>query len=158
MCAMSSAGDIFFQFLQGNNNSGSVQAFLIGLERYLSKHRPGWRKSHVLLLDNCSSHKTEQTLRVLAYLKMPVIFSAPAYFLAIPIEGLFGALKAIDFSKVPDPDPSVLKLDRIKNFTKKQIVMMKIAEYLFAFSKDSVNSLFKKRFMHMAQFLDSRKV
>ena len=134
MCAVSSHGDIFFEFLQGNNNQLSVQAFMIGLESHFSSKYPRWRESHVLLLDNCASHKTRDSLAVLEALEIPVIFSAPASFLAIPIEGVFAALKAVDFSKVKDPEPSILKKRRISKLTKKQILMSKVSQYLFSLS------------------------
>ena len=58
MLAVSSIGDVFFFFLDGNNNESTVATFLIQLEAKLSRFRPNWRDTHVLLLDNCSSHKT----------------------------------------------------------------------------------------------------
>jgi hypothetical protein len=58
MVAVSSIGDIYFQYLDGNNNQTSVAAFFIMLAGELSKMRVDWQKNHVLLLDNCSSHKT----------------------------------------------------------------------------------------------------
>ena len=36
-----------------------------------------WRENSVLLLDNASYHTHEETLKHLAFLKVPVIFSAP---------------------------------------------------------------------------------
>jgi hypothetical protein len=60
-------------------------------------------------MDNYSSHKIPLTIKIIKELAMPVIFSAPASFLAIPIEGVFGALKAVDFDTKPDPDPRIMK-------------------------------------------------
>jgi len=39
MCAVSTEGDVFFQFLDGNNNQYSVQSFIIGLEAHLTLHK-----------------------------------------------------------------------------------------------------------------------
>jgi hypothetical protein len=59
LLAITSTGERFFQFLKGVNNEVSVSAFFVLLARDLVKLHPDWRKTHVLLLENCSSHKTE---------------------------------------------------------------------------------------------------
>lgn len=59
MLAVSSIGDVFFWYLDGNNNEVSVAAFIIAMEQELSRIRPSWRETHVVLLDNCASHKTQ---------------------------------------------------------------------------------------------------
>ena len=97
MAAVSTLGDIYFSFIDGNNNDGSFASFLIGLEQQLNERRPDWRETHVFLLDNCSIHKTQLARKILANLGYPVIYSAPASFIAIPVEGIFGVLKAVDF-------------------------------------------------------------
>ena len=146
MCALCSTGEVFFQFLDGNNNQVSVQAFIVGLEEFLTRHNSKWRDSHVLLLDNCASHKTPATLRLLQSLGFPVIFSAPASFLAVPIEGLFAALKATDFNKIADPDPAMLKVKKISKLTKKQNLIIKVAEYLFNITHEMISSIYRERF------------
>jgi transposase len=47
----------------------------------------------VLLLDECSSHKTATTRDVLRRLGYTTIFSAPASYLSAPVEMIFGAMK-----------------------------------------------------------------
>lgn len=81
----------------------------------------------MLLLDNCASHKTKKTIETLARLQFPVIFTAPASFLAVPIEGIFGPIKLVDFTKIPNPELSVIPSKKIKKFTHKQNTMIKIA-------------------------------
>ena len=158
MAAVSSLKDIFFSFVSGNNNEGSFTSFLIALERQLNEVRPDWRSTHVFLLDNCSIHKTQLARKVLTSLKYHVIYSAPASFLAIPIEGIFGALKAVDFDAIQDPDPSLLKSANISKPSKKQIMMMKIARYLFAFEKNKISKLFSLRLSQLDKFLMGTKV
>ena len=68
LAAISTEGDIFFQFLTGSNNSQSVMGFIGELVVHLDKHRPCWRKDHVVLLDNCPSHKTKEVLGLLEHL------------------------------------------------------------------------------------------
>lgn len=117
MTAISSEGDIWFQFLKGNNNEGSVSAFLLQLSRMLDEAKPQWRSSHILLLDNCPSHKTSNVTKLLNTLKVPTLFSAPASFLVAPVERFFGALKSVDYEQMSVPD--ILKISRpsAKSFT-----------------------------------------
>jgi hypothetical protein len=93
LVAVSSLGDIFFQYLDGNNNETSVAAFFIQLADELTKQRPAWRKDHVLVLDNCSSHKTPMVQEVLLKLGYSILYTAPASYLAMPIELLFAHIK-----------------------------------------------------------------
>ena len=119
MLAITSSGDIFFEFMDGNNNECSVSSFFLALGDQIDKHHPDWRETHLLLLDNCPSHKTALTMKTLEQLDVPVIFSGPASFKAIPVEGMFGAIKAIDFAKIADPDPRLVSNKHIKKFTQK---------------------------------------
>ncbi len=58
---------------------------------YASK--PDRRKSHVLLLDNCSSHKTILARDILKKMSLNTISSAPGFFLTLPVERVFGMIK-----------------------------------------------------------------
>lgn len=86
--------------MQGNNNEISVSCFLLGLEAAASARDPAWRDSHIILMDNCASHKTYLVRKLLKILRLQVIYSAPASFLAILVELAFGALKAKDFKAI----------------------------------------------------------
>ena len=55
---MSSVGDTFYQYLDGNNNETTVASFFIELEEQLTKLNEDWRENMVLVMDNCGSHKT----------------------------------------------------------------------------------------------------
>ena len=94
---MSTDGIRLFQFLEANNNQDSVQLFFYSLTSYLDKTRPNWRDTHVVLLDNMTSHKTHGTRRLFESLKIPYLFSAPASFLTLPIESVFKYIKLTDF-------------------------------------------------------------
>jgi len=119
LVAMTSCGEIMFQFMTGNNNDASVQAFLIKLAQHLDHHKPDWRSNHVLLLDNCPSHKTKATLEVLDRLQIPTVFSAPASYIVIPVEQLFASIKALDLNMREEPDPSEFGDGNIRKFTVK---------------------------------------
>ncbi len=58
LAVISSEGDLFFQFLKGNSNEASVAAFIYDLAAELDIAKEEWRSNHVLLMDNCPSHKT----------------------------------------------------------------------------------------------------
>ena len=120
LVALSSEGDILFQFLSGPNNYVSVQSFLAALAAHFDLHKSEWS----LLLDNCPSHKTQDTLKLLESLRIPTVFSAPASYIAIPVGQLFGQLKSLDLKSKPDPNPDDFEDETIKKFTNKQKVML----------------------------------
>ncbi len=43
-------------------------------------------------------------MRIFNELKLPIMFSAPASFLAIPVEGVFRQIKLVDFRERELPD------------------------------------------------------
>ena len=71
----------------------SVGSFFVDLISALDASSPDWRATHVLVLDNCASHKTSLVLSVLKAGGFTVIFSAPASYSALPVEGIFGLIK-----------------------------------------------------------------
>ena len=85
----------------------------------------------MLLLDNCSTHKTELVFDLLNTLRVPKMYSAPASYLAIPVERLFGSIEINDFEMQEDPSSLKKVLPNAKRYTHVQIIMAKIAEYLF---------------------------
>ncbi len=58
LLAVTSNDNTFFKFLSGINNEMSVAHFSIDLSNEMDLIYDKWRKLHVLLLDNCASHKT----------------------------------------------------------------------------------------------------
>jgi hypothetical protein len=95
--AITNRGDIFFQFVKGNSNEASVSSFILELADTLDKTKPDWRKDHIFLLDNCSTHKTSTVIKLINCLKIPTLFSAPASYLVAPIERLFASIKNCNF-------------------------------------------------------------
>ena len=75
-----------------------------GLLNDLDECMADWRGRYVVLLDNCPAHTSQVSTQVLAHLRVPVFFSAPASYLAILIEGIFGQLKALQLDAIADPD------------------------------------------------------
>jgi hypothetical protein len=81
----------------------SVASFFVSLIAELDAAQPDWRESHVLLLDNCASHKTNLVLSVLDAGGFSVIFSAPASYLAMPVEGIFALIKEREYETFTTP-------------------------------------------------------
>lgn len=70
----------------------------------LDGRRPGWMEDHVLLLlDNCLSHKSDLVRLVFASLVVPVVFTAPVSFKAVPVELFFAAIKKQNFERTVKP-------------------------------------------------------
>ena len=61
-----------------------------------------------MVLDNCPAHASSISIKVLAYLKVPLMFTAPASYAALFVEGIFALLKAVDFEQIADPDDTAL--------------------------------------------------
>ena len=93
-----SDGDRVFQFTSGTNNQVTFCSWLFDLVGYLDHHRPKWRDSHILCMDNMSGHRTELSCAVLRFLRVPVTFTAPASMTAMPVERVFGLIKCKELS------------------------------------------------------------
>ncbi len=103
LLAVASNGPIFFKFLNRTNNEASVASFFIDLSQELDRKDSGWRSSHILLLDNCTSHKTKLVRDVLKKTGFPTLYTAPASYIACPVEELFSLVKKINIDKIATP-------------------------------------------------------
>ena len=63
----------------------------------MDDYDPEWRKTNVIMMDNCQKHTSKHTKRVIRKLKLPTLFSAPASFICLPVEGFFAAIKKHKF-------------------------------------------------------------
>ena len=96
----------------------------------LDEHISDWRDKYVVLLDNCPAHTSVAAYSVMAYLQIPILFSAPASYSAIPVEGVFGALKAIDLDQLPEPNTARISTTNSRKPTTKQHIMFHATQYL----------------------------
>ncbi len=158
MLTTSSMGHLFFQFLDGNNNETSVANYFIDLESELTKINQDWRDSHILLMDNCSSHQTPTVRNILKSLGFTVVFSAPASYDVMPVERFFFSIKRKDFQDVETPNPSAVKSDNIEKFTLKQKMMIKISKHLRALTKEKMAELYMKSFLQLEHLLLKKSV
>lgn len=138
LLAVSSTGGLHFQFLDGNNNKGSVAAYFISLALSLDQSSPGWRSTQVLLLDNCASHETALVRSVMRSVGFTVMFGAPASYSLMPVERVFALMKSPDFDAEPDPAPPISASKRIRRLTNKQTMQLKIAAHLRGLSRSCI--------------------
>ena len=104
-------------------------------------------------MDNCPSHKTPLLRDVLRKLGVPTIFSAPASFLAIPAEAVFGALKSVDYSTrcFPPLEPGAVQMPTRASV--KWDSILRVSRYLLDLSPVTVARLFESRLARLAQFI-----
>ena len=72
--------------------------FFNALVRKLEDEDKYWYLSTVLMMDNAPYHVGAATLKVLAELRVPVLFTGPHSYSASPVEYFFAAFKSIDIN------------------------------------------------------------
>ena len=135
--------------MTGNNNDVSVQSFLASVFGHLDTHVRDWRQTHMLMLDNCPSHKTKGTVELLERHRVPTTFTAPASYLAVPAEQIFKKIKCLDLDLHAEPDKDKLGDLNIRKLTVKQTVMLKITNYLFKIGIGEVKDMFAVRLKNL---------
>ena len=91
-------GTVYISLLQANSNSQIMEIFFRQLALKLDKERPNWRGDTVLVLDNAPYHTSKSTMRLLEALDIPVLFTGPHSYSAVPCEVWFAAFKADDIN------------------------------------------------------------
>ena len=82
--------------MQSNSNNKVMEIFMRQLVLKLDKEDSEWRDSTVILLDNAPYHTSEGTMELMEGLRVPVLFTGPHSYNAVPIELLFAAFKSDD--------------------------------------------------------------
>jgi hypothetical protein len=93
ICAIDNRGECYFSLTQVNTDSDVKSMFLFYLTQLLDQERPEWREDTIILMDNASYNKSEETIEDIERLGIPVIFAAAYSYDASPIERYFGYLK-----------------------------------------------------------------
>ena len=75
-----------------------MSVFFVQLVKKLDEENKQWRKDTVILLDNAPYHKSAEMLTLLEKLHIPVLFTSPHSYAAVPIELWFAAFKADDIN------------------------------------------------------------
>jgi transposase len=70
-----------------------MMLFLHHLTKTLDIETPDWRESTIILMDNASYHRSQETKEVVKKLGLKVIYTGPYSYSASPIELMFGSLK-----------------------------------------------------------------
>jgi transposase len=63
------------------------------LSAKLDKEDPGWRGHTVMVMDNATPHTGADIQKVISDLKLPVFYTSPASFNALPVELWFSIVK-----------------------------------------------------------------
>ena len=110
---------IFYQFLDQNINSNNFVEILGKLGEKMEEKN---NKKYVLILDNCTAHKTDEVIKYLYDKKINTIFTPPYQSTFTPIELAFRAIKKVIYSKLYneigdliEEVENILKGENIKN-------------------------------------------
>ena len=93
IAAVDNLGASYFSVSQTVNNSRTFSTFLQRLVLILDAEDPDWRDETILVLDGALTHRSEETRRAMAALKVPVMIAGPYGFDGSPCEKLFALLK-----------------------------------------------------------------
>ena len=110
--ALSSRGQVYLSLLQSNSNSNIMKLYFKQLTRILEAQDPGFRKTHIIQMDNAKYHRSKETLALLEDLQLPLIFTGPysydagkstssyliSSFVLAPCELLFAHFKKVDIN------------------------------------------------------------
>ena len=75
-----------------------MDIYFRALVKKLDSERPLWRNDTVLILDNAPNHNSKSTMRIYKELDIPVLFTGPHSYAAVPCELWFAAFKSGDFN------------------------------------------------------------
>ena len=75
-----------------------MSVFFVQLVKKLDEENKQWRKDTVILLDNAKYHRSKEIMTLLKELHIPVLFTGPHSYAAVPIELWFAAFKADDIN------------------------------------------------------------
>lgn len=106
LLAIDKSNVIYYKMFEENNNSNNFIKFLEELKSEIEKKKI---EKYVLILDNCTIHKTQNIINFFVNNKINALFT-PAYQSTFtPIELAFRAIKKITYSKI------YIKIDDVIN-------------------------------------------
>ena len=96
-------GKTYLSLLQSNTNNRVMEIFLRQLVLKLDHEDADWRDNTILLLDNAPYNISDSTLELMEGFQIPILFTSPHSYDAVPVELFFAAFKSDDVnpSKVP---------------------------------------------------------
>ena len=96
--AFDSEGEVYYALTQVSTDTAIMKMFLSQLASRLDIDRPQWRKDSVILLDGAPYHMCNEVRLHMLYLRLPIIFTAPASYDASPVEKFFAYFKNQDIN------------------------------------------------------------
>ena len=93
IAALDTDGNVYFSLTHVNTDSNVILLFLLELVNKLNQETPDWMANSIVLIDNSKYHCSEDTIKGLKKLQIPVIYSGPYSYSSAPIELLFAGLK-----------------------------------------------------------------
>lgn len=98
IAAIDTHGSTYFAISQSTVDTPVFTAFLVRLAAILDAEDPEWRQTSILVIDNASYHKSDDTKRALAALDIPAMLTGPYGYDGSPAEKLFAHLKVGDLN------------------------------------------------------------
>ena len=98
IAAIDNRGASYVSLGTANTDSGVMISFFFELAKTLDAEDPNWRANTVILLDNASYHRTQETRAAIKKLGIKTIYSGPYSYVSAPIEKFFGLLKRGDLN------------------------------------------------------------
>jgi hypothetical protein len=86
------------------------------------------------------------------------MYSAPASFLALPIESVFRVIKNTDFRKRGlSPDVQIKNLTH-QQLSRKQYLLAQVAHFIFTISQKRMNNIYHERLTKLQVFLAGMRI
>ena len=98
IAAVDSNGASYFAISQYSNGSRVFSTFLQRLVITLDGEDTYWRDNTIIMLDGAVTHRSEETRRAMAALRIPAVIAGPYGFDGSPCEKLFAHLKVGDLN------------------------------------------------------------
>ena len=91
--ALASTGEVYCALTQVNTDSDVISHFMGRLANELEIENPDFRDHTVILLDNASYHRSDQTRAYVERLGLQVMLTAPYSYAGSPVELFFAYFK-----------------------------------------------------------------
>ena len=98
IAALSNKGQLFFTTNRGKTNSVTFNFFLSKLCSHLDGGNQYWRRTTIILLDNATYHRSNETMDHIRSLRLPILYLGPYHYRMAPVEMLFNVIKSHDLN------------------------------------------------------------
>lgn len=154
--AVGSDGSKYFNVQHGSGTSASFLVCLKQLVIQLDSEKPGWRKTHVLMIDNAATHTSYEAQSEMAKLDLPVLYTAPGSYLVSPVERAFKFLKNSDL--MSEEWKNKLDVETLANegrrLLKAEKLAINIGARLSKLTGNHIKSMFRDSFLRLSDYLE----